>query len=184
MARLRPLDLRQRHRHRRGRRHDRRAHVHATPGGTDADQDGARALTWRILRLTDTGVHTVRSVARTAPVYGVRPSEPRWSDTCGRVTRHASAAPAASIAAARKNGVPGRCQAEPGAMDQAKVWLKSHGPTRPASAVRLEVAPCSWPCSEPETSLLISAITAALPMPHSASTGMPAQNIHPVEARP
>ena len=42
-----------------------------------------------------------------------------------------------------RNGAPGRCKAEPGAMDQAKVKPNKVGPTRLASAIRLAFAPCS-----------------------------------------
>ena len=101
-----------------------------------------------------------------------------------RVTRQASAMAATSIAAASRNGAPGSRQSAPGAMDCANTCVNSPGPIRPASAMRLELAPCSWPCSDAPTRRLMMPIEAAPAMPHSAITGMPAQKPALVVASP
>ena len=53
-----------------------------------------------------------------------------------------------------------------------------------AMAIRLELAPCSLPCSLGETWRDIRPCAAGEASPHRANTGMPAQNIQPVGASP
>ena len=69
-------------------------------------------------------------------------------------------------------------------MNSANDCVKIAGPIRLAMPIRLALAPCSWPCSLAPTCRLISASVAALAMPHSASSGMPARNHEPVARQP